>query len=323
MARATIINSLLSSHDQALPLNFIPALTELQARITALVSPLQQPPDPPSSFHESLSYILLSAACLSLDMRRKPSAIYYMRPVTRESALDSSTTHVLNSDRFAHEQIYHDEFHEPIVRIAAWPIVDAYRPSLSSPSSSPSSDASFSKKNEGDNSDSDSDSSDSSHFFNDNNKIDKNNRNRQSGLSVRRICRGEAYVEWGVLAPVYQRAHFRDHVPSVASSRDGILPTSVSPPHLQSTSRLSLRQDVAARISRSPSSTPLSALSSALSAFHSGFVHPVTSTLKKNFDMVVMISIICLVFAVALVTTTPQSSRVDPERDYAARDSFV
>ena len=291
MARATIINSLLSTHDKALPPNFWPALTELQARITALVSPLQQPPDPPSSFHESLSYILLSAACLSLDMRRKPSAIYYMRPVTRESALDSSTTHVLNSDRFAHDQIYHDEFHEPIVRIAAWPIVDVYRPSRSNPSSS---SPSSSERDEGD---SDSDSSDSSHFFNDNYK---NNPKRQSGLSVRRICKGEAYVEWGVLAPVYQRAHFRDHVPSVASGQNGI-PATISPPDLQSTSRLSLRQDVAARIFHSPPS--------ALSVFHSRFVRPVTLILLNNSDIVVMIGIVFLAVAVAFVTTIPQTTK--------------
>lgn len=292
VARATIINSLLSSYDKALPQNFISALTDLQARITALVSPLQQPPNPPSSFHESLSYILLTAACLSLEMRRQPSTIYYMRSVTRESPLDLETTHVLNSDQFAHGQLYHDEHHEPIVRIAAWPIVDAYRPGekpISSSSSSSSSASSTSSEDE----------SSSSFSDHDETSTYKNKRKKKSGLCVRRICKGEAYVEWGILPPVLQRAHYRDNV---------LASTSSSPPHIQPTARLSLRRDLEARMS--PRQRFVLALKNRTSYYyHHHFYHYYYH--HHNFYIVAGICILVVAIAIAINIACGRNATAD------------
>lgn len=128
-------------------------------------------------------------------MRREPSTIYYMQPVAKETPLESNTTHVLNSDQLIRDEPFRKDHHEPIVRIAGWPIVDAYRPGSGR----------------------------------DDNKV---------GIRVRRVCMGEAYVEWGVLAPLRMRAHHRDHTVGEIA------------PHLKSTARMSLREDLAARRGR-------------------------------------------------------------------------
>lgn len=172
-------------------------------------------------------------------MRRKPSAIYYMRPITRESPLDLKTTHVVNSDQFARGQLHHEQYHEPIVRIVAWPIIEAYHAVQSCSSSSSSAPAPLSPFASSDIEDSYSSSSSSSSdsSFSSSSFDDEPSKKKHSGLIVRRICKGEAYVEWGIIAPGLQRAHYRDHVPA-----------GPVPPELKSTAGPSLRQDIAARL---------------------------------------------------------------------------
>lgn len=59
-------------------------------------------------------------------MRREPNTIYYIIPMSKDIALDPHTTNGLNTAD-VYPAGFNKESHQQIVRIAAWPLIDAYR----------------------------------------------------------------------------------------------------------------------------------------------------------------------------------------------------
>lgn len=125
--RAGTINAFLSAHDRALPPEFVSSLARLQARLGALVSPLLDSPPPPK-YHHDLSRILFLAAKLSLDMRREPVTIYYAAPIASSGAFEPRLTDILNPRQLTQAEPWHKDHEQPVVRVAAWPSIYAYRP---------------------------------------------------------------------------------------------------------------------------------------------------------------------------------------------------
>lgn len=125
--RAGTINAFLSAHDRALPPEFVSSLARLQAGLSALVSPfLSSPPSP--KYHHDLSRVLFLAAKLSLDMRREPGTIYYVSPIASSGEFKPRITNILNPRQLARAEPWHEDYEEPVVRVAAWPSIFAYRP---------------------------------------------------------------------------------------------------------------------------------------------------------------------------------------------------
>jgi hypothetical protein len=93
-----------------------------------------------------------------------------MRPVFKETVVDSDTTHLLNMNQLVHDDLYREDHQRLIVRIAAWPIVDAYRAGTGR----------------------------------------EDGEDGGDGIRVRRVCMGEAYAEWGSFAPQRMRARYQD-----------------------------------------------------------------------------------------------------------------
>lgn len=125
--RAGTINAFLSAHDRALPPEFVSSLVRLQVCLSALVSPFLGSPPPPK-FHHDLSRILFLAAKLSLDMRREPATIYYVTSIASSGAFEPRFTEILNPQQLAEAEPWHEDYEEPVIRVAAWPSIFAYRP---------------------------------------------------------------------------------------------------------------------------------------------------------------------------------------------------
>ncbi|MCJ1429063.1 hypothetical protein MMC29_006976, partial [Sticta canariensis] len=125
--RAGTINAFLSAHDRALPPEFVSSLVRLQVRLSTLVSPFLGSPPPPK-FHHDLSRILFLAAKLSLDMRREPATIYCVTSIASSGAFEPRFTKILNPRQLAEAEPWHEDYEEPVIRVAAWPSIFAYRP---------------------------------------------------------------------------------------------------------------------------------------------------------------------------------------------------
>lgn len=125
-ARASTINAFLSTHDRALPPEFVSSLGRLQAGLTTLISPFLGSPPPPK-FHHDLSRILFLAAKLSLDMRREPATIYCVTPIASIGAFEPRFTKILNPGPLAEAEPWREDYEEPVIRVAAWPSIVAYR----------------------------------------------------------------------------------------------------------------------------------------------------------------------------------------------------
>ncbi|MCJ1468466.1 hypothetical protein MMC07_007095 [Pseudocyphellaria aurata] len=125
--RAGTINAFLSAHPRALPPEFVSSLALLQARVSALLSPLLSSAPVPR-YHHDLSSILVLAAKLSLDMRREPATIYYVTPIASDNEFQPRNTDIINSQQLAEAEPRRAHHEQPVVRVAVWPSVHAYRP---------------------------------------------------------------------------------------------------------------------------------------------------------------------------------------------------
>lgn len=61
-------------------------------------------------------------------MRREPATIYYTTPIASSGGFEPRITDILNPQQLAKAKPTHEAYEEPVVRVAAWPSIWAYRP---------------------------------------------------------------------------------------------------------------------------------------------------------------------------------------------------